>query len=209
MPDTFLYTLELSGGFWYVGTTQAPSRRFKEHKDGRGAEWTKLHKPIAFSKTYAMKCLKQVDYDSCEMRLQEDAQVKKIMLDQGINVVRGGSYSQKVLKRDDTKALCKELFHANNGCLRCGRKSHWAKDCFATKDVCGNVIEKRKGFSACISNTPRRQRRSRHASGARGNGRHCTKTKLHARGISKSNNKSNDNPKKKHVKHIAGRRPGM
>jgi len=178
MPDTFLYTLELVGGFWYVGTTQAPSRRLKEHRDGHGAEWTKLHKPISFSKTYAMRRLKEGEHDSRDTRLQEDAQVKKIMLDKGINMVRGGSYSQKLLRRDDTRALCKELFHANNGCLRCGRQNHWAKDCFATTDVCGNVIEKRKGFAGC---KPRSRGR-----------RHRRKTKVCMPGSSESDNSESE-----------------
>lgn len=141
MSDTFLYTIELEECYWYVGTTKTPSRRLQEHRDGCGAEWTRIHKPIRFSKKYPIRRLKSNEHSDHDTRLQEDAQVKKVMLEQGINLVRGGSYSQRVLRREDTKALCKELFHANNGCLRCGRESHWAKDCYAIKDVCGNLIE--------------------------------------------------------------------
>ena len=54
--------------------------------------------------------------------------------------MRGGSYSREVLSRTDIKALSKELRHADGGCLRCGRQSHWATDCYANTDVCGNAI---------------------------------------------------------------------
>lgn len=51
-----------------------------------------------------------------------------------------GSYTREELGRTDIKALSKELRHADGGCLRCGHKSHWAKDCYANTDVCGNDI---------------------------------------------------------------------
>ena len=34
--------------------------------------------------------------------------------------------------------LSKELRHADNQCLRCGGTDHWASDCVARFDVCGN-----------------------------------------------------------------------
>ena len=134
----FLYTLELEGGHFYVGTTGNPPARLKEHRKGAGAAWTRTHKPIGFSKTYT---LRKLECSDAEARLQEDACMKTVMLAEGIDVVRGGSYSRPNLTHDDVKALCKELFHATNGCLRCGRQSHWAKDCFAKTDVVGNTIE--------------------------------------------------------------------
>ena len=139
--DTYLYTLDLSGGFWYVGTTKNPARRLDEHRRGKGATWTKAHRPVGFSSKYPMKVLSTAEHSKDhDTRLQEDAQVKKVMLEQGIDKVRGGSYSRKIISRQDLKVLCKELFHANNGCLRCGRKSHWSKNCRATTDVCGNPL---------------------------------------------------------------------
>ena len=134
----FLYTLELEGNLFYVGTTNSPPARLVEHREGRGAEWTRQHPPICFSKVYK---LRKLDCEDSAARLQEDAQVKMIMLAKGIHAVRGGSYSRPDLTRDDIKALCKELYHANNGCLRCGHQSHWARDCYAKTDVVGNRID--------------------------------------------------------------------
>ena len=176
--DTYLYTLDLSGGFWYVGTTKNPARRLDEHRRGKGATWTKAHRPVGFSSKYPMKVLSTAEHSKDhDTRLQEDAQVKKVMLEQGIDKVRGGSYSRKIISRQDLKVLCKELFHANNGCLRCGRKSHWSKNCRATTDVCGNPLtaaatrrggggRKRKAAyhhsnSSCRRGGAKRQRRLR------------------------------------------------
>lgn len=58
----------------------------------------------------------------------------------GIAKVRGGSYCQKVLSRCDIKTIVKELRHADNSCLRCGRHSHWIRNCYAKKDVGDNDI---------------------------------------------------------------------
>ena len=134
----FLYTLELENNKFYVGTTNNPAARLTEHREGVGAEWTRDHPPLRFSKKYKLQKLECSDEAA---RLQEDAHVKTVMLDAGIDAVRGGSYSRRSLSREDVKALCKELFHATNGCLRCGHLSHWASACYAKTDVVGNAIE--------------------------------------------------------------------
>jgi len=133
----FLYTLKLQDDCWYVGTTENPPRRLKEHRDGNGAEWTREHIPIGFSTKYPLRRIEDKDH---VCRLEEDKHVKLIMLEMGINTVRGGSYTRKVLTRSDVKSLSKEIFHATGGCLRCGRLSHWASDCYASIDVVGNDI---------------------------------------------------------------------
>ena len=135
----FLYTLELEHGCWYVGTTNDPSARLRDHRSGNGSAWTRTHKPIGgFSRQYPLQPLTCA---GAEARLQEDAHTKKLMLAKGIELVRGGSYSRCDLTRADVVALSKELYHATNACLRCGRQSHFAADCTATRDIGGNAID--------------------------------------------------------------------
>lgn len=143
--SVYLYTIELENGKFYVGTTEQPSTRLNQHRSGKGAEWTRLHKPIRFSTKYP---LQKLACSGEEARLQEDAHVKKLMLAEGMDVVRGGSYARTILTRNEVACLCKELFHASNGCLRCGRQNHWASACFARTDIVGNTIEDDNQFGA-------------------------------------------------------------
>lgn len=121
----FVYTLQLEHRCWYVGSTKKPPVRLRQHRNGIGSEWTRLHAPTGgFSD---LQCHK----DEQEARLQEDVQVKRVMLKHGIDFVRGGSYSSVHLSSAERQTLSKELFHASNRCLRCGSQGHWAKDCIA------------------------------------------------------------------------------
>ena len=133
----YVYVLQLRDDCWYVGTTVDPTSRLEAHRSGKGgAEWTRQHPPVkGFSSN-----LKEVDGDEEQARLDEDAEVKRLMKEHGIENVRGGSYSTRTLSRTDVKSLSKELRHASGGCLRCGHKSHWATNCYAGKDVAGNSI---------------------------------------------------------------------
>ena len=132
----YVYTVQLRDDFWYVGTTVDPTSRLDAHRSGKGSEWTRQHPPLEGC-SYS---LKEVKGDNGQARLDEDSEVKRLMMEHGIEKVRGGSYSTTILSRSDVKALSKELRHASGGCLRCGHKSHWATSCYAGKDVAGNDI---------------------------------------------------------------------
>lgn len=41
-----VYVLLCEDGSFYTGSSNDPDRRFSNHKDGKGARYTKLHKPI-------------------------------------------------------------------------------------------------------------------------------------------------------------------
>ena len=41
----YVYILRCHDGSFYTGHTKDPERRFKLHKDGRGARYTRMHKP--------------------------------------------------------------------------------------------------------------------------------------------------------------------
>lgn len=75
----FVYVLHCNDAKYYVGKTEHIARRFKEHKEGNGAAWTKEHKPIG------MIDLIECDADDC----LEVSVTLKTMQKYGIENVRG------------------------------------------------------------------------------------------------------------------------
>lgn len=94
-----------------------------------GSGWTKKYKPTSLVKT--IKSTSHFD---------EDKYVKEYMAKYGIENVRGGTYSNMVLDDNSIAVLEKEIRHSNNLCTRCGRDSHFIKDCYATTDSDGIAI---------------------------------------------------------------------
>jgi predicted GIY-YIG superfamily endonuclease len=124
-----IYILKLRAGKYYIGKTRNIEKRYEEHLTGTGSGWTKKYKPVSLIKT--IKSTSQFD---------EDKYVKEYMAKYGIENVRGGSYSNIVLDENSIAVLEKEIRHSNNVCMRCGRDTHYIKDCYATTDVDGAII---------------------------------------------------------------------
>lgn len=65
----YLYILLCSDGSFYTGSTNNIEKRFKDHLEGRGARYTKSHKPIKiiYTEKFATK----------SEALRREAEIKK------------------------------------------------------------------------------------------------------------------------------------
>ena len=122
---SYLYILQLQHGCFYVGKSDNPTKRFTQHKNGRGSAWTRLHKPIRMVKKMKMTST-----------LQEDQITEEWMKKKGIEKVRGGMYCQIELPDHVKETLATKLLHAKNACLRCGSSKHFARQCTAKEWEC-------------------------------------------------------------------------
>ena len=124
-----IYILKLEDGKYYIGKTKNVEKRWTEHITGNGSGWTKKYKPMSLSKTVV-----STSY------FDEDKYVKEYMSKYGIENVRGGTYSNIDLDTNCISLLEKEIRHSKNLCTRCGRNTHFIKDCYAKTDSNDNII---------------------------------------------------------------------
>ena len=115
---TNIYILKLEGGFYYVGKTQDPIKRYQEHMNGSGSSWTKKYKPISLEKV--------IENAS---PFDEDRYVKEYMSKYGIEKVRGGAYMSVEITEEQEESLRKELRATTDKCLSCGKSGHFANSC--------------------------------------------------------------------------------
>jgi len=125
-----LYVLKLYQNRYYIGLTRNLEKRFNEHLQGKGAEWTRIYKPID------IKTWQKGDFNGFD----EDCQTKKFMYDYGINYVRGGTYSNVILLDSQITMLQKEFNHRDGICFRCGRRGHFIKNCYYDTHVNGESL---------------------------------------------------------------------
>ena len=136
MATTNIYILRLEGGRFYIGKSNNPMKRYEEHLRGEGAAWTRRYRPVGVE-----RIVSQVS------PFEEDRYTKEYMSAHGIDNVRGGSYCDVELDDFQREALQVEIWSANNKCIRCGRGGHFVRDCYAARDVNGEVI-------GCSSSSP-------------------------------------------------------
>jgi len=129
----FFYVLKLANGKYYVGKTKNVERRIQDHEDGYGCEWTKRYK------MKSVECVFESDDP-----MYEDYLVKQLMNHHGISNVRGGSYVQLKLPREQYMAIRRELNAANDKCFRCGG-DHFISECITKESIiddCNNKSTK-------------------------------------------------------------------
>lgn len=127
---TSIYVLRLETGKFYVGKSKNVADRCKQHWGGNGSAWTKKYKPIAIEETV-----------TGASPFDEDKITKEYMAVHGIDNVRGGSYSAMNLSEFHRSVLKMELRTAHDLCMRCGRASHFMKDCYAKTDADGAKLK--------------------------------------------------------------------
>ena len=125
-----IYILRLRTGKYYIGKTKNVDKRWEEHISGNGSGWTKKYKPLSLVKSVVSTS-----------HFDEDRYVKEYMEKYGIENVRGGTYSNMVLDANCIAVLEKEIRHSKNLCVRCGRDTHFVKDCYATTNSDGGAIK--------------------------------------------------------------------
>jgi putative endonuclease len=64
-----LYILECEDGSFYTGISPDPQKRFEAHRGGKGARYTKMHKPVRILVTEVV--------GSYELALRREYQVKR------------------------------------------------------------------------------------------------------------------------------------
>jgi predicted GIY-YIG superfamily endonuclease len=118
----FIYILLLELNKYYIGKTNYPDIRLDSHFNSNGSEWTKIYKPI---KVYELIS----DCDSYD----EDKYTLKYMEKEGIDNVRGGSFSQIKLSDEQIKLINQMIKGASDKYFNCGESGHFIKDCIKSK----------------------------------------------------------------------------
>ena len=122
-----IYILQLEKGKYYIGKTSNPQFRLEQHFNSSGSQYTKKYTP--------KKVLEIIL--NCD-NFDEDKYTLKYMEQYGINNVRGGSFCQLKLDKDNLSTIKKMINGSSDKCYICGETGHFAKDCKQDDD---NILE--------------------------------------------------------------------
>lgn len=114
----FIYVLKLANNKYYIGKTTNPRFRLDSHFSKETTSWVQKHK--------AKQIIELIpDCDGHD----EDKYTIKYMKKYGISNVRGGSFCEINLSRDNYSTLQKMIKGSEDKCYTCGKKGHYASNC--------------------------------------------------------------------------------
>lgn len=141
----YLYVLRCENDKYYIGRTKDLNTRINNHMLGLGCYWTKLHKPL-----YVVD-----KYRTTNVFAENDLTLR-YMKDYGAENVRGGLFVGKYLSYKEKKMINmildgkyskishemknKLLWSGYDKCHRCGRSTHFVRDCNELIDVNCDII---------------------------------------------------------------------
>lgn len=161
-----IYVLKLKNGKYYIGKTQNIEKRINDHFSGNGSAWTKRFKPVSLVEKFDVKS--KYDEDNTTKTYMQKYGIKNVRGGSyttivlansimGILIKEFASAKNKCFVRGDNCQLnddsdwttdddpdwtsddADEKFPVGS-CFRCGRKSHYAYNCYAKTDIHGNKI---------------------------------------------------------------------
>ena len=119
----YIYILELSNNKYYIGRSKNPKSRITKHYNREGSAWTKIHKPIL-----------TIDVFKEKSKFDEDFVTLQYMEKYGIQKVRGGTFSQVKLKKEEIYFINKMLNSKSNRCYKCGGTNHYINECYLNSE---------------------------------------------------------------------------
>ena len=92
VANGFMYILQCNDGSFYTGSTNDLARRIEQHKNGEGAEYTKLHSPV--------KLVYYETFDRIDLAFEREKQVQKWSRAKKIALIKGDiELLKKTLKK--------------------------------------------------------------------------------------------------------------
>lgn len=133
VPNKFpgVYVLELEGGFVYVGKALDVRERVRQHMAGKGAFFTKLHKPTG-------RLLNRLGVLVGPGDGPERDETLRQMVRRGADKVRGWKYVSRGLSCNDRIDIESNIREMLDLCRMCGSSKHFCKDCPLLRRLSGN-----------------------------------------------------------------------